>query len=305
MCRAGRGWRVARALAVSVVPMAWAASAGAQRLDLSRPEDVVKANRRIQCSLEDGRPALFTWRGGAYSRVPGERDRHLFDVEGMNVRQCVTVTDPQRGYGYRLLSRELMLYLDPETGAVLRTWTNPWTGKVVEVVHVANDPVNQPPSFAFTERGEPAVFRGTVMKGRVWQSFEVPLFYRNPLGGDYQEYVGGTYHAMEMFTFFMDEADLLDTTRDMRTVTVHWSRVSGWLPWMEMGDRPGLMFFTTVGRRLDDPAHLSARLKAEIQARYPEYTSPPPPTDTRPNETTWTYFKKYIDARRQAQPPKR
>ncbi|NJO12228.1 MAG: DUF1838 family protein, partial [Gammaproteobacteria bacterium] len=38
--------------------------------------------------------------------MPGERDRLLFKVEGMNVRQCGTVEDPQRGQGYRLVSRE-------------------------------------------------------------------------------------------------------------------------------------------------------------------------------------------------------
>ena len=57
----------------------------------------------------------------------------------MNVRQCVSVTNDQGEVGYRLISREVMLYLDPDTGEVLRTWDNPYTGETVDVIHVAND----------------------------------------------------------------------------------------------------------------------------------------------------------------------
>ncbi len=275
----------------------------AQTLDLSRPEDATRASRRVQCSLEDGKPVIYSWRGGVMSRVPGEQDRHLFNVEGMNIRACRTVQDPQRGFGYRLVSREILLYLDPQTNQVLRTWKNPWTGADVEVVHVANDPVNQPPSHARNAKGEPTRFVARNVRGKMWQSFEVPLFYTNPLGGAYQDYVGGQYQATEMFDFFFDEQDLLDASRDMTSVTIAWARISQWLPWMNMGDRPGMLVFTTVGKRLNDPASLPAVMKAEIAANYPAYTSPPPLDDARPNETSWTYFKKVLDQKRaQARP---
>lgn len=105
------------ALAVTAALMSTAATA--RTLDLAKPADALAVSRKMSCSLRDNVPAVFHWTGHAYSRVPGEPDRHLFDVEGMNIRQCVTVTDPKRGTGYRLVSRELMFYLDPKTGAVL------------------------------------------------------------------------------------------------------------------------------------------------------------------------------------------
>ncbi|MCH5372826.1 MAG: DUF1838 domain-containing protein, partial [Planctomycetes bacterium] len=40
------------------------------------------------------------------------------------------------------LNRETIIYTDPTTGAVLEEWTNPWSGEVVKVVHVDNDPFN-------------------------------------------------------------------------------------------------------------------------------------------------------------------
>lgn len=73
----------------------------------------------------------------------------------MNIRQCATITDPKQGKGWRLVSREILLYLDPKTGEVVRSWKNPWTGETVPVLHVANDPVNQRPSFVTNPDGSP------------------------------------------------------------------------------------------------------------------------------------------------------
>ena len=270
------------------------------RLDLAKPDDALKASRRFQCSLDDGKAVVFSWRGGVMSRVPGEQDRHLFNVEGMSVRQCGTQTDAARGYGYRMVSREILLYLDPKTNEPLRTWNNPWTGAANTVIHVANDPVNSGPTFARNDKGEPFRWSGRNVRGRIWQSIEVPLFYSNPLGGEYQDFVGGNYQAVEMFDFFMDEQDLLDPARDMQTVTIAWGRISQWLPWMNMGDRPGMLVFTTVGKRLNNVANLPEVMKNEIRASYPAYASPPPLDDARPNETSWTYFKKKLDEKRPA-----
>jgi hypothetical protein len=35
-------------------------------------------------------------------------------------------------------------------------------------------------------------------------------------------------------------------------------------------------------------------LKQEIETKYPAWKSPPPVDDTRPNETSWSYFKKQV-----------
>ena len=45
--------------------------------------------------------------------------------------------------GYRVYSREVLFYLDPQTGEILQEWANPFLdGRKVEVVHIQNDPVN-------------------------------------------------------------------------------------------------------------------------------------------------------------------
>lgn len=265
--------------------------------DLATPEGQLKAMRRIQCSEVDGKPVTYTWKGSAFSRVPGEPDRQLFKVEGMNIRHCVPLPGSTNKAEFRLISREILLYQDPVTGEVLRNWTNPWTGKTVEVLHVANDPVNN--NFGLVGRdGKPVSLPYSVSGKQWWLTSAAPLFYTNPLAGDYQRYVGGTYHATELFNFFGDIDDLGDRRKDSAEVAVGWQRISGWLPWMEMGDRAGLLYFHTAGRKLDSWDDLSPTMKAEIDRYFPDYRNPPPLDDQRPNETSWTYFKKVIDARK-------
>jgi hypothetical protein len=280
---------------VAIVAMLGVATpAHAERLDVNTQEGVTKVMRKLQCSLKDNKPVTYFWHGTAYGRTMGMADKVLFNVDGMNVRQCATVRDKDGNYGYRLVSRELLLYRDPKTGEYLRDWENPYTGETVKVLHVANDPVNQPPSFGLGRDGKLMKFPGTIMDGQVWLTSTIPLFYNNPLAGDYQKQIGGIYHATEMFNFFAKEKDLLDGSKDQADITVAWQRMSDWLPWMNMSGREGLFYVSTGGRLLRKHDDLPQRVKDEIAKNYPDYNVPPPTDDTRPNETSWTYFKKMV-----------
>lgn len=270
--------------------------------DLTTPEGQLVALRRIQCSAIDGKPVTYYWKGVTYSRVPGEPDRLLFKVEGMNVRHCGPLAGSKTKAEFRLVSREILLFEDPVTGEVLRTWANPWTGKTLDVVQVANDPVNG--NYGLVGRdGKPTNLPFEVLGNQWWLTMAVPLFYTNPLGGDYQRYVGGMYHVTELFNFFGATDDLGNRGLDSVEVAVGWERLSPWLPWMEMGDRVGMLYFHTAGRKLASWDDLSPTMKAEIETSYPAYRNPPPLDDQRPNETSWTYFRKLIDARKPPGPP--
>ena len=268
-------------------------------LDPDDPDDALTIGRKIGCSTVDGEPITYWWHGKAYSRRQGERDRLLFHVEGMNIRTCSSVDDPEKGPGYKLVSRELLLYKDPETGDVLSTWDNPWTGETVDVLHVANDPVNFT-AHKIGRDGKPSTFSGDFLGNRWWQTNTFPLWYPNPLAGEYQQEIGGTYHATEMFNFMGDVESLLDPDTSTADVQVGWARMSDWLPWMMMNGREGVIYMHTAGRKLDSFDQLSDTMKAEIAEHYPEYDSPPPLDDARRNETSWIYYKKIRDGERQA-----
>lgn len=292
------------ATSLAAISAAVAMPAAARQLDPAVPADALEISKRTQCGAKDGEPAVYHWSGKVYSRVEGEPDKLLFLGEGMNIRQCVAVEDPKRGKGYRQVSREIMLFLDPKTGEVARSWANPWTGESVPVGHIANDPVNGRPSFPIGADGKPYTVNMKRMGPWVQMPLEVPLFYENPLGGDYQDFVGNKYHAMEIFDFAARADELLDTKYPTAYPSVSWVRISDWMPWMKMRGRHGNIIFNAMGTKLKSFDELPKVLKDEIASNYPAYTAPPPGDDARPNETTWTVFKKQIDAARKAAPAK-
>ena len=286
-------------------PFLWAPGATAETLDVTDPDQALLAGNKLICANEPGEVSLYWWQGVVYSRIPGEKDRHLFDVQGMNVRQCGRFEDEVRGLGFRSVSREVMLYLHPETGEVLDTWENPWTGETVEVVHVHNDPVNsRAVNWSRDEEGEPRatfepdlVINGTVLRG----GGAARLFYNNPLAGDYQDFEGGKYHATEFLTMAYPLEDALNAEATaIQDAVISWGRISGWLPWMKMRGRSGILVHYTHGMRLFDWADLPQVLREEIETNYPVFLAPPPVDDDRPNETTWTVFKRIVDDKRAA-----
>lgn len=277
-----------------------ASAASAQMLDPSNPQDALEISKRLQCGVSADEPAVYHWSGNIYGRRPGVRDKLLFKGEGMNIRRCVEVEDEKRGKGWRLISREVMLMLDPETGEVLNTWENPYTGTTVDVMQIHNDPVNGRPNFAVNADGTPFQLTSLREAGPyVFIPFEVPLFYPNPLAGGYQDAVGNMYHAMEIFDFAGMKEDIYDASTPTAYPMISWVRVSPWAPWMKMGGRPGQMVFNAMGRKLPGGfEELPQVLKNEIRKNYPIYEYAPPKDDTRRNETTWTKYKKLTDAAR-------
>lgn len=284
------------ALPVPAAQKKGAAPAPKPRLDPNKPEDVLAMERKTSCSTEDGKEALYWWKGNVYSRIPGEKDRLLFGVHGLNFRTCKTYSDPKRGPGYRSVSREMLIYVDKDTGEVLRKWKNPWTNEEVDVLHVANDPVNmREPTYAYAADGTPRKFRSEAKDGWALDGGSAArLFYTNPLGGDYQEYVGGTYHAMEFGTEAAKIDDLTDpNTTYVKDRVLTWVRVSKWLPWMKMGSRIGVVVFNTAGLRLESFDEMPDVVKNEIKANWPVWQSAPPPDDPRPSMTSWDQFKRW------------
>jgi hypothetical protein len=181
---------------------------------------------------------------------------------------------------------------------VLQTWANPWTGETVDVIPVANDPVNmRAPQFPIGADGKPFTLDSRAEGGRLFMTTEVPLFYKNPLAGDYQDFIGNHYHAMEMFDFIAEASDLLDADKPTARPVVAWVRVAQWLPWMKMGDHDGVMIVNATGETVPGIDALPPVIKDQIAASYPAWREPPPLDDARPNETSWTYFKKRVDAK--------
>jgi len=246
-----------------------------------------KAFVKVRASLDASEQSFLTWMGSIYAFVPEEKRKRLFKMVGMSVSRCIAKEDGV----WDFTSRELTYYLEPSTGEILRQWENPWTGEVLTVVHVANNPVQ-----AEFEGQFPAQVDGDIA------TFVFDLFptYPNFLAEDkkFVDYSSNaTYQAAELFKLTVPFADLLNSEiKSVSHLHLSWDRIGPWLPWMKMGDRPGHLIYSGYGSKVSGFTDLPQLLQDEIDNRVPLYKNAPKTVLDREDMTSWKYFKQHFES---------
>ena len=282
------------AMAAGFTSAAEADGHGAHQYDLDDMGQRLDAYIKVVSDLSGAEVVTFA-RSKIYCMVPGMRGFHMFNLEVFGVKR-----HEKMDYGYRRIQREIAYYRDVETDEILTSWANPFIERDVEVVPILNDPVNRELKLAGEGRKWNVPY--TELSGNVIFHREVPLRYRNALPMD--EYPihshGNWYEAAELFNNFTTRAAIEDPDTTSAPATGSWSRVGPWLPWMEMGNRKGHLLYhghsVKLMGGLDD---LPRATREYTEKNYPKYLSAPDEwKDPSQSETSWTYFKKIIDAKR-------
>jgi hypothetical protein len=283
------------ALLVSVCASCFAAGASAP-LDLNDPAQRLDAYIRTVGDTS-GKESYSYASAIVYAHVPGEKPRALFGLEVVGASRFLKIDG-----GYQRLHREIGFYTDLKTGEVLQRWFNPYLQREVEVLAIQNDPVNR--KFVLGER---TTYNYQQVGNDIVFYREVPLRYPNPIDPtSYPQYSSGEfYEAIEMFNNFVSRKDLQNRKLTSVPSTSSWTRMGPWLPWMEMGRHQGYLLYHSRGfKPQNGVAGLPPKLRAQVAAVDPKYLSAPE-TLVTPDETSWTYFKKLLDARKAAaQPPR-
>ena len=268
-------------------------------LDLDDPETNFRAMLKLRADLA-GKDCLFAFPGEAWAMVPQEQNYRCFKTFGVASSRIEEVDE-----GWRIYSREVLYYLDPDTGAILDTWRNPFLGgREVEVVHIANDPVNgvftrqggmpilQPP-YPYVAYGDDVVFQ--------WNFF---LFTPAQMTrSEYPLYSSGNIdqHA-ELWGIKGRKSEILDPSITSASCVMSWSRVAGWLPFMEMGANPGSMVFHSHSMKLLNGIDDLPRYILDYTTKhYSKYLEAPKEWLGPVMTSSAGEFKKMIDARRGTQ----
>lgn len=260
-------------------------------LDLGDAADNLSAWVKMRGDLS-GADTVTWWQGQVFAAVPGEKPKLLFGFEGLNVARF----EPLPGGGFRMLSREYAVYRDPVSGAILKDWQNPWTGTTVPVFHVQNDPVNHDIGVPTADGHAPRLLPMREHGGDVIVGLDVPLAYPNPIPPErWPEHSSGPlYVGSEHFGFYARKAELDDPRRSSVPISIAWFREGPWLPWMRMGQRPGLLIYSGYGKKLiGGVAELPAEFRAHLEAEAPRFLSAPREY-VQPNATTWTVYRKAV-----------
>jgi hypothetical protein len=295
---AGLGAGGAGLLAAGLTP-APAEAKARWTLDLDKAEDNCKALIKLQADLS-GKPAMGGFPGGAWAWVPGEGNYHLFNTYGVGVSRVEYHAEEN---GWRFYHREAQLYLDPKTNEVLESWLNPWTERRQEVMQVLNEHVNRfyplTPGgrfafpWAYETHGDDLVFRISVFRCE-----DSPMPRKDyPLQSQSDK-----YQTTELWGMIGSLREVMDPRVTSAHCVTSWARISGWLPFMEMGNRPGQMVFHSHSYKLlRGVDELPANIRAWFDTHAPEYFEPPK-VWTPPQESigVWNHAKKIIDERRAA-----
>jgi len=267
-------------------------------LDLDDPETNFMSLLKLRGDLS-GDDFFFAFPGQAWAMVPQEKNYKCFRTFGFGSGRYEKMEDGV----YRIFSREVLYYLDPDTGEILEEWSNPLLGgRKVEVAHIANDPVNGvfslkgpgplTPPYPYVSVGDHVAFQ--------WN-----FFIQHPAAmnrADYPLYSSGDIdqHA-ELWGLMGRKSDILDPDTTSAYCTMSWSRVSDWLPFMEMGNAPGKMVFHSHSMKLmDGPSELPKPILDYVEKNHSEYLTAPTEWNGPQMTSSAGEFKKVIDARRAA-----
>lgn len=258
-------------------------------LDLDDAEDNFNALMKMRGDTT-GKDSTWWGTGSISSFVPGERSRRLFGFEMFSVSRFESYKE-----GYRLLHRELGVFRDPTTGKILNRWHNPFLDRKVDVLHRFTDPVNiefnlnsgrfRPP-FPCIEHGDD-----------IW--FQFDLWFRRPSPITRQEFPlnvqSDIYEGGELYMWHVKRSDLENPETTSAPATCGWARIGQWEPFMEMGNRPGMLVYRLAAKKMmngnDD---LPEEIHQFAKTHHPKYLSSPEEYTT-PNESQWTAFKKLAE----------
>ncbi|MBM3158149.1 MAG: DUF1838 family protein [Bacteroidetes bacterium] len=268
----------------------WAQNKSSYNLENAR--DNMDAYMKVRGSLSPADEVVFYAKGSIYAYDPEKPWKHLFNFEMFNIARSERLPGDS---GWKLITREMLVYQDPKTNEILSSWKNPWTKEEVEVMHVWNDPVNQ--QFRYGAFKVPYQRMGN---DRLGIFNDVPLSYPSPLTkNEWPEHSrSDVYQGAELFNFFCSEKELNNKKIVNATADVSWTRFSDFLPWMKMSSLPGNLLYQGRGYKLKNGyADLPAVIKTFVENNFPEYAHAPA-TYTTPNMTSWRYFKKVMEERK-------
>jgi len=266
--------------------------------------------RELVCSLAAGSllPAALSAQptqapGGAalldaYVRLSGSHDDRLVIWWMDGIRYGVVAAETQALFGmkvgmfhrffrqtdgsFKIAFFELTYYTDLQTGKLLTTFDNPYTGETNKVRHVRLGPevrrltadgLSPPEGPGLSDLVKryysslgPAVTRG----GDIWipTSVEALIRFPKPNAPDILLNLYTTVHGS------IDAA--LDTLTASANCDLAFSNVLKWEPWMAMGDHAGHMMSKAEGRKLESVDALPDDYLACARAVHPRYIDDPP-----------------------------
>lgn len=225
--------------------------------------------RLVYSGVDD--QVIWSILGVKYGRLGNE----LTELWNTNTVGFSRISYPEDG-GYRVDTLEVVFYTDLISGERLDSWFNPYTSREVEVIVPA-------PVAVTSYHGEVGPSEHTAPGGiRIAESVHPP----HTIGGETwvqvekrvavtPDQASAPVFSSTEFIDYRGRTDDLDSDAPRVAATLHLEIVSDWLPWMQMGDRPGGLYTRARGTRLYALDELPASSRQLLERHYPDIARDP------------------------------
>ena len=248
-----------------------AAPAAGIAADLATPRGRLRAFMLMRGALDDR--LVIGYLTARYYGVVGDEAMPLFGVASAVFARYRPAADG----GYKGASFEVPFFTDLETGKVLESWKNPYTGEAVrpprtkfppaEIV-IGPDVTLSTPNARAGAVVDRRVFAPSVTGDDVW--IVQQSITSIPAPGSAKP-----FHYAEIVTLHARGAELaVPTAKRVRCETAYDS-ISSWRAWMNMGDRPGHLSGIGFGGYGDALDVLSSSWLEVARAEMPELIKDP------------------------------
>ena len=275
------------------------------KIDFMNPIWNRDAWARIQADINPENEAFTYATGQVLGIKPGEKVKELCSFDVFLATRLI----PNEDGSIRRLNKEVIFYKDSRSGEYLKTWTNPWTGEEVDVVHVFNDPFNYtiseylilaPEDFNPDVDAKPEPVKIPLIfpwqqidDDRIMLTTDMHLLYPNPLQPDKwpRESSGPMAQVSELFRYFVSKKELEDPNLTSVKYEGSWQRITPWLPWMLMGDEPGHVLYASSMFGSSSRDIIPQKCQEFSEANRPGFLSAPT-EDYGPSISSLEYYAK-------------
>ena len=249
-----------------------ARSGPALPLDLTDPEVALSAYVRLRGST--ARETVFqAYEGDIFLVADGQAAVPALGFKGIQKSRW----RPHPDGGYANDDYDVGVYVDYRTREVLERWDNPLTEKSVEVFHYRGGPsgghfrVGAESDDVYSDLAG----RWTVVGDQLWHTSSIWGERPNQLQPDEWPLASsGEMFIGSMSTSFAGRVDDLRNPEISQAPALQiWTNIVSWMPWMEMGQRPGFNYWRWVGAKGVSRDALDPDLVATVEAIWPGYVS--------------------------------
>ncbi len=255
-------------------------SSGARRRVPFNPDDLRQSTMALlKLTGSLGNETIRKWfTGKVYAYFPGAPVQELFYLDGFYLDRYEARED-----GTRFSTRfEITLKRDLESGELLEQWDNPFTGRTDSVINSVGGPqfkIYNDWGFALPERARtannPLLLDWMIMGDDAWVTWDSFLRFTNPLQPEEYplESSGEMLDLVNLTNFKGRLSDIEDPEMLNAPGVMFWNAVSGWQPWMRMGQKPGTLIYKAIGVKLDSFSQLPEPVFAAAEKAFPGHLS--------------------------------